>query len=131
MSEIMDGMLRVEGAKDSILDPAGKFLACKNALGTWVCERCGQDVRTARGACPAIPVDLRWRMSTRSTFSADIPYRDIFHAPPGALEDLPLVACACMLVAFLCGEGARVHMLIGRDPFRQMICLEITVESQA
>ena len=44
--------------------PDGEFPICKNKLGTYECERCGRDVRGARGACPAVPPEERWTVDS-------------------------------------------------------------------
>jgi len=44
-----------------VADPKGPYPACKNRIGTWLCERCGRDVRNRKDACPAVPTDKRWR----------------------------------------------------------------------
>ena len=44
-----------------VQDPEGDCPKCKNALGTWICERCGEDVRGKATACKAVPKKFRWR----------------------------------------------------------------------
>lgn len=63
VAEIITGLSRVEAAnaEQRYATPEGRFPCCKNALGTRVCERCGNHVDVNRGcACPAIPVEQRW-----------------------------------------------------------------------
>lgn len=47
-----------------VMDPEGTNPICKNALGTYACERCGRDVREVSGVCPAVPAEQRWRFAT-------------------------------------------------------------------
>lgn len=63
--EIREGILRVHAAnlQQFVSDPDGDCPKCKNAIGTWNCERCGRDVRdNFETACPAIPAEQRWRV---------------------------------------------------------------------
>lgn len=62
--EIIEALLRVETSKIRVSDPNGENPACKNALLTYTCERCGGDVRENRGACPAVPSEQRWHAVT-------------------------------------------------------------------
>jgi hypothetical protein len=66
--EILEGIMRVELDKERriVADPDGDHPVCKPALCTSVCERCGQDVRTAQGACPAVKPEHRWRIKDES-----------------------------------------------------------------
>jgi hypothetical protein len=58
--EIVNGILNVEQSKHPTPDPNGDCPKCINALETWTCMRCSNDVRTMRRqACPAIPVEQR------------------------------------------------------------------------
>lgn len=63
--QIIAGVIRVQLANfaDMVADPNGPYPACKNAVGTWICERCWKDVRENRldEACSAIPREKRWR----------------------------------------------------------------------
>ena len=62
--EIIDGIRRVhaDNVARIVSDPNGDSPECKNILGTWTCERCGNDVRETRGkACPASLPEDRWR----------------------------------------------------------------------
>ncbi len=53
--------VQADNCRNMVADPDGEFPACKNKLGTWICERCGADVRHPTGkACPAIPPEKRW-----------------------------------------------------------------------
>lgn len=61
--QLLTGIMRVQAANcaDMVANPEGEYPCCKNAVGTWRCERCGSDVRTMRGlACPAVPKEKRW-----------------------------------------------------------------------
>ena len=63
VSEIIEGMARVEAAnaEQRYTTVEGRFPCCKNAVGTWFCERCGADVRQMNGKpCPSIPPESRW-----------------------------------------------------------------------
>lgn len=53
--------IQADNCANMVADPEGDSPACKPALGTSTCERCGGDVRQRKGACPAVPPDLRWR----------------------------------------------------------------------
>ena len=43
-------------------DPNGPYPKCKPGLGTACCERCGHAVGSVDGACPAVPLSMRWSM---------------------------------------------------------------------
>jgi hypothetical protein len=59
----MEAVVAVQMANfaDMRADIEGPYPACKNAVGTWICERCGRDVRNREDACPAVPPSKRWR----------------------------------------------------------------------
>lgn len=61
-SEIVRGIIAVQmdNYDNMIADPNGPYPACKNRVGTWLCERCGRDVRGTNDACPSIPREKRW-----------------------------------------------------------------------
>ncbi len=61
---IVEGILRVEANNVRTPDQNGPYPSCKNKLGTYECERCGNDVRTREGACPAVPPEQRWSSGT-------------------------------------------------------------------
>lgn len=60
---IMRGVIAVQQANfdDMVADPDGPYPACKNRLGTYLCDRCGRDVRGTIDACPLVPREKRWR----------------------------------------------------------------------
>lgn len=60
----VEGMLRVAAAnaKMVVADPAGDNPGCRNGIGTWICERCGADVRDKKTACEVVPSAQRWRI---------------------------------------------------------------------
>lgn len=64
-NEIIAGLVRVHMANvaDMVVDPDGDCPRCRNAVGTWLCERCGRDVRGQSDACPAVPPEKRWRFN--------------------------------------------------------------------
>ncbi len=62
---VIQGILRVHAANMMQFEPCvdGDCPKCKNSIGTWLCERCGRDVRdNFDTACPAIPITQRWRV---------------------------------------------------------------------
>lgn len=60
--KIIDAIIRIESSKVRVSDPAGNYPVCKNAIGTTICERCGNDISVTRGGpCPAFPPEKRWR----------------------------------------------------------------------
>lgn len=65
--EIMQAIIEVQrqNCADMISDPDGPYPACKNKLGTFICETCGRDVRGKTDACPSSPRDSRWRFIAR------------------------------------------------------------------
>lgn len=67
------GIMNVAEANAAMMvqDPEGDCPKCKNALGTWICERCGEDVRGKNTACKAVPKKFRWR----SDFSQSNPIK--------------------------------------------------------
>lgn len=61
--EIVQGIKRVHDINVSriVRDPTGNNPVCKNRIGTWICERCGNNVKHMRGkACPASKPQDRW-----------------------------------------------------------------------
>lgn len=73
-AEIIRGVMAVQmdNCSAMVADPNGPNPSCKNMLGTYICERCGNNVRDMEGACPAVPREKRWRFkeSTPSPVSA-------------------------------------------------------------
>lgn len=56
--------IQADNCANMVADPAGQYPSCKNAVGTWICERCSNDVRELEGAaCPSIPRKQRWRFN--------------------------------------------------------------------
>lgn len=61
--QIIRGIIAVQmsNCNDMITDPSGPYPPCKNKLGTYICERCGRDVRNRNDACLSVPPEKRWR----------------------------------------------------------------------
>ncbi len=71
--EKMEGMARVHAIniRQMVMDPDGDNPPCKNAVGGWLCEDCGQDVRHTKGACPSVPREKRWRIDCEAIRKAE------------------------------------------------------------
>jgi hypothetical protein len=62
---IINGMARVHAANLEQFEKSedGDYPRCRNALGTYFCEDCGQDVRVTKGACSSVPISERWKVN--------------------------------------------------------------------
>lgn len=67
MDDLTRGVLRAESYTRRVLDPSGPYPACRSAVGTRTCERCGRDTRGAKGPCPAARPEDRWRFEEEET----------------------------------------------------------------
>lgn len=65
LKPILIGLARVveANARQFELCEDGDMPPCKNAIGTWNCERCGRDVRGTKDACPDVPKSQRWKIN--------------------------------------------------------------------
>jgi hypothetical protein len=65
LKPILRGMVNVHAANMQQFEKSedGDNPRCKNALGTFFCERCGRDVRGTKDACPDVPTSQRWKIN--------------------------------------------------------------------
>ena len=65
IKKIINGMARVHAANLELVEKCedGDYPRCRNALGAYYCEKCGQDVRVTEGACPSVPISERWKVN--------------------------------------------------------------------
>lgn len=65
LKSILRGMANVHAANMQQFEKSedGDNPRCRTAIGTWLCERCGRDVRGTNDACPDVPKCQRWKIN--------------------------------------------------------------------
>jgi hypothetical protein len=65
VQSIINGMARVHAANLEQVEKCedGDYPRCRNVLGAYYCEKCGQDVRVTEGACSSVPLSERWKVN--------------------------------------------------------------------
>ena len=65
LKPIIQGIAKVHAANVEQFEKSedGDFPRCIALLGTFLCERCGRDVRGMKDACPFVPKSDRWKIN--------------------------------------------------------------------
>lgn len=65
LKPIIRGISNVHAANVSQFEKSedGNNARCRAALGTFLCEKCGRDVRGMKDACLAVPKSDRWKIN--------------------------------------------------------------------